>query len=142
MEVGVTQDYTRIWWDIRPHPRFGTIEVRMPDQPTLSSRTVAFAALLQALAAWALRQEPAAVDPARRGDYAQNRWAAARFGPQAELIHPAGDRAVSVGDLWAELVDLIGLDPGLDPTRCEADEQSAAPDAHTAAAGLVARTLA
>jgi hypothetical protein len=49
---------------------------------------------------------------------------------------------VSVGDLWAELVDLIGLDPGLDPTRCEADEQSAAPDAHTAAAGLVARTLA
>ena len=82
------------------------------------------------------------VDPARRGDYAQNRWAASRFGPQAELIHPDGGRAVAVADLWAELVELIGVDPGLDPSRCEADEQSAAPDAHAAAAGLVARTLA
>ena len=141
MELGVTQDYTRIWWDIRPHPRFGTLEIRMPDQPTHASRTTAFAALVQALAAWALRQDPPAPDPARRGDYAQNRWAAARFGPSAELIHPDGSRTVSVPELWSELVERIGLDPGLDPSRCEADDQVAAPDAHAAAAGLVARTL-
>jgi carboxylate-amine ligase len=142
MEIGVTQDYTRIWWDVRPHPRFGTLEIRMPDQPTLAARTTAFAALVQALAAWALRQDPPAVDSARRGDYAQNRWAAARFGPGAELIHPDGSRTVTVPELWSELVERIGLDPGLDPSRCEADEQSATADAHAAAAGLVARTLA
>ena len=34
VRLGVTQDYTRIWWDVRPHPRFGTLEVRVPDQPT------------------------------------------------------------------------------------------------------------
>jgi carboxylate-amine ligase len=141
MALGVTQDYTRIWWDIRPHPRFGTLEVRMPDQPTVASRSAAFAALVQALAAWALRQEPAPVDPAGRADYAQNRWAAARFGPGAELIHPDGQRTVSVPELWAELVERIGLDPGLDPSTCEADEQSSAPDPQAAAAGLVARTL-
>jgi glutamate---cysteine ligase / carboxylate-amine ligase len=44
-------DYTRIWWDARPHPRFGTLEVRMADQPTSSERSVAIVALVQALCA-------------------------------------------------------------------------------------------
>ena len=141
MALGVTQDYTRIWWDIRPHPRFGTLEVRMPDQPTLAARTTALAGVIQALAAWALRRGQPLVDPSRRGDYAQNRWAAARFGPAAELIHPDGSRTVTVPELWAELVENIGFDPGLDPSSCEADAQAAAPDAHAATAGLVERTL-
>ena len=54
VQLGVTQDYTRIWWDVRPHPRFGTIEVRVPDQPTDVGLSVAFAALIQALCAAAL----------------------------------------------------------------------------------------
>src|SRR6185503_19810508 len=32
--LGIGADYTRFWWDIRPHPKVGTLEVRMPDQPT------------------------------------------------------------------------------------------------------------
>ena len=62
----------------RPHPRFGTLEVRMPDQPTALRRTALLVALLQALAA---RCSSAACPPrCDRGHYAQNRWAAARFG--------------------------------------------------------------
>ena len=34
--LGIGADYTRFWWDIRPHPTFGTLEVRMPDQPTVA----------------------------------------------------------------------------------------------------------
>ena len=45
-------DYTRIWWDARPHPRLGTLEVRIADQPT-TSVDAALAALVQAL--WRLR---------------------------------------------------------------------------------------
>jgi len=34
VEIGLADGYTRFWWDIRPHPKFGTLEVRAPDQPT------------------------------------------------------------------------------------------------------------
>ena len=44
-------EYTRIWWDARPHPRLGTLEVRIADQPTAVERAAALAALVQALCA-------------------------------------------------------------------------------------------
>jgi glutamate---cysteine ligase / carboxylate-amine ligase len=100
VELGLADEITRIWWDIRPHPRFGTLEVRMPDQPTRLEATVALAALVQALVAGA-PPEP----PADRGLYAQNRWAAQRFGVGAELVHPQGDRLATVSELLQELLD-------------------------------------
>jgi gamma-glutamyl:cysteine ligase YbdK (ATP-grasp superfamily) len=74
----------------------------MPDQPTRVEATVALTALLQALVAAA---RPGS--PADRGIYAQNRWAALRFGGKAELIHPAGDRLVPAAELLRELADLL-----------------------------------
>lgn len=44
-------DYTRIWWDARPHPRLGTLEVRIADQATSVARAGALVALVQALCA-------------------------------------------------------------------------------------------
>ncbi len=44
-------DYTRIWWDARPHPRLGTLEVRIADQATSVDRAAAVVALVQALCA-------------------------------------------------------------------------------------------
>ena len=99
VELGLADEWTRIWWDVRPHPRFGTLEVRMPDQPTHVDVTVAFAALLQALVA---SVKPGA--PADRGVYAQNRWAALRFGRTARLVHPTERRIVAADRLLGELV--------------------------------------
>ena len=131
VEIGLADGYTRFWWDIRPHPRFGTLEVRAPDQPTEVERTAAFAALLQALCVTVLDGEAPA--PANRGDYAQNRWAALRFGPRAELIHPDGSRLVPTPALFDELLGLLEpavreLGTGellrvLDPRTCEGDRQ-------------------
>ena len=131
VRIGLADGYTRFWWDIRPHPRFGTLEVRAPDQPTAVEQTAAFAALLQALCVTVLEGEPPR--PANRGDYAQNRWAALRFGPRAELIHPDGGRLVGVEELTGELLGLLGpavheLGSGgslqvLDPSSCEGDRQ-------------------
>jgi carboxylate-amine ligase len=103
LALGLADSYTRIWWDVRPHPRFGTLEVRMPDQPTRLEATAALAAFTQALVAWAESD-----GPADRGIYAQNRWAAARFGKTAELIHPEGDRLLGVDALLDYLLARIG----------------------------------
>jgi glutamate---cysteine ligase / carboxylate-amine ligase len=129
--IGLADSYTRFWWDARPHPKFGTLEVRAPDQPTDVALTGAFAALLQALCRTVLERPPAG--PYSRGDYAQNRWAALRFGPRAELIHPDGSRLVPVTELFHELLALV--EPAvrqlgtvellrlLDPRSCEGDRQ-------------------
>jgi len=156
VRLGVTQDYTRIWWDVRPHPRFGTLEVRAPDQPTDVGLSAAFAALLQALCATALAAElpsnGALLADRGRGDYAQNRWAAARFGPRAELLHPGGDSVATAAELGADLLELVrpaaarlGSAAQLDrlvPDACEADRQLEAGSALEAAADVVARSVA
>ncbi len=139
--AGVVPGYGGIHWDIRPHPKFGTLEIRMPDQPTDIERTGAFTALVHALAAWALEQPPPGRDSGNRAVFQQNRWAASCFGPRARLIHPDRDgNAVSATDLYAELVERIGIDP-LDGDFCEADVQLEFDDPHEATADVVRRSL-
>ena len=47
--TGAISDYTHLWWDVRPHPRFGTIEVRVMDCQTRLEDTIALAAYVQCL---------------------------------------------------------------------------------------------
>jgi glutamate---cysteine ligase / carboxylate-amine ligase len=142
VEIGVTVDYTRLWWDVRPHPRFGTLEVRMPDQPTALERTGAFVELLRALVGAALEEPPPPYDPARRGDYQQNRWAALRFGMGAELIHPDGSRALPARELAAELFDRLGVVPLGEPEATRQLEIGRAEGLAAVCADLVERTVA
>jgi glutamate---cysteine ligase / carboxylate-amine ligase len=113
VRIGVMEDYTRIWWDVRPHPQFGTLEIRVPDQPTELAVTDRLASMLHRLCVDALDAPPPRHDPAGRGLYAQNRWTALRFGPRAELVHPDGERVVPVMELASEL----GVEPW--PWECE-----------------------
>jgi glutamate---cysteine ligase / carboxylate-amine ligase len=103
VELGLADDLMRLWWDVRPHPRLGTLEIRAPDQPTRLADTAALAGLCHALVVAA---DPTATR-ADRGLYAQNRWAAVRFGAQAGLIHPETRELTTPQEL------LDGLD-GLD----------------------------
>lgn len=105
VELGLAGDIRRIWWDVRPSPSFGTLEVRMPDQPTRLEATAALATAIRAMVA-ALE----ASAPANRGYYDQNRWAAARFGREAELIHPDGSRLRRAPELLEELRGLVGAE--------------------------------
>lgn len=124
--LGVIEDHTRIWWDVRPNPRLGTLEIRIPDQPTSLERTALIVDVLRRLVADA----PSVV--ADRGHYLQNRWAAARSGLDAQLIHPNGDRLATARELARELL-------GTEPPEPEAHAQLAAPNV---VADLVARSLA
>ena len=137
--LGIGADYTRFWWDIRPHPKFGTLEIRMPDQPTSLRVTAVLTAILQELCRTALEGPRPGHDPAARGIYQQNRWAAARFGLGAELIHPDGERTARASELAAELAG-----DRIDTSRTEADRQLAVGREHgveAVCADLVERTL-
>jgi len=118
--TGLANDYTSFWWDVRPHPRFGTLEIRTPDQSTSVERTAALVRLVHALCAWAIESPARPFEPAERGIYEQNRWAASRFGPHGKLVHPDRDEALTVAALARELP--VSLE-GLDPETCEADRQ-------------------
>ena len=98
-------DYTRIWWDVRPHPRLGTLEIRMADQPTDVRRSAAIAALVQALCASAV-----AVEPADRGAFLEARAnAASGRAPVAELLQLVEAAARELGT-W-ELVETLRSPP-------------------------------
>jgi carboxylate-amine ligase len=125
VRLGIMPDYTRVWWDARPHPRLGTLELRVADQPTALERTRLIVGLVRELVATAPPATPL------RADYLQNRWAAARAGLDATLLHPNGHDAVSARDLARELLDA-------EPPEPEALAQLAA---ENAVADLVARTV-
>jgi carboxylate-amine ligase len=124
--IPLGKDYTSFWWDVRPHPRFGTLEIRVADQPTSLALTGAFTSLLQAFCKHVVQEPPREHAPWERGVYQQNRWAASRFGTAAVLIHPDESMSSTVPELTRELLDRVGdsefLD-ALDPSTCEAERQ-------------------
>jgi glutamate---cysteine ligase / carboxylate-amine ligase len=153
--AGLLERYTAIWWDARPHPQFGTLEVRMPDQPTDLRLTAALVAVLQALARTSAESDGSGYEGSARADYDQNRWAALRFGPRAQLLHPVGGAGLAaVPELWGELMERIrpALDDlggahfagAVDPTACEGDrqiERGRADGLRAVCADLVERTF-
>jgi glutamate---cysteine ligase / carboxylate-amine ligase len=92
-------DYTRSWWDARPHPRFGTLEVRIADQPTSVDRSAALAALLQAFCA-----EPPA--PGSRRGYLERRAAAANGSAAGDELLALVEPAARELGIW-ELVETL-----------------------------------
>ena len=92
IESGCISSIREVWWDIRPHPDFGTVEFRMCDATPTVRETIALAALAQTLVAWTLRRidDGTLPPPPREWTIRENRWLAARYGMDAKLIveHP------------------------------------------------------
>jgi glutamate---cysteine ligase / carboxylate-amine ligase len=81
-------DHPRMWWwELRPHPGFGTLELRVPDQQTTVGDAAAVAALVQCLAAWLADRYDAgeALPVHATWRIEQNRWSAARHGLKGTL---------------------------------------------------------
>jgi glutamate---cysteine ligase / carboxylate-amine ligase len=87
-KTGCIADYTHIWWDIRLHPRFGTIEVRVMDAVTRVEDTVALAAYIQGLVKhYAERYDSGTELPSyHRILTTENKWLAARYGLEAPVM--------------------------------------------------------
>jgi carboxylate-amine ligase len=104
---GVVQDYTYLWYDVRPHPNFGTVEVRAMDSQTRVEHTIGIAALVQALAKELAEHHQAG---RRLSEYPwemldENKWLAARHGLEGELVDLPSSERVDARELGRRLLD-------------------------------------
>ena len=99
----------KIWWDIRLHPYFDTIEFRICDIPMRIDETICIAALIQALVAkmHKLLKQNLSFRPYRKVLINENKWRAARYGIQGKLIDFGKQEEVPYRELCGELLDFV-----------------------------------
>ncbi|MEZ5913156.1 MAG: carboxylate-amine ligase [Paracoccaceae bacterium] len=110
--MGIIEDSSKIWWDLRPSSRFPTIEARICDvQPRLEA-TLSLAALIQCLTRmlWRLKRENQRWRIYDNFLVAENRWRAQRYGVTGGLIDFGRREVVAVPELVGELLSLLAED--------------------------------
>ena len=109
VNTGCIPNGSKIWWDVRPHWQFPTIEFRMCDGCTTIDEAIAIAALLQAIVAWLwdLRQKNMTFRQYRRDLIEENRWRAIRYGLDGKLIDWGKEEELPARWLIRELLRLV-----------------------------------
>jgi carboxylate-amine ligase len=105
----VIRDYTYLWWDVRPHPRLGTVEIRVMDSQTRVEHTLALAAMVQAMVK-ELAEHFESGQELSRYPYEmldENKWLAARHGLDGTLVDLPSTRRVLVSDLTRRLLERL-----------------------------------
>ncbi len=109
IRTGCIDNGKKIWWDIRPHPFFNTIEFRVCDMPARFDDSIALAALCQALVAkltWQIRHGVSS-PLLPRVLIEENKWKAMRYGLDGEVLDFAGDRRLTMRESLHELFDFV-----------------------------------
>jgi carboxylate-amine ligase len=109
VKTGCINDGKKIWWDLRPHPIFPTLEFRICDIPTRVDDTVAIAALFQAIVAKLTRliDKNLGFRLYRRMYIQENKWRAVRWGINGKMIDFGKQKEVPTRDLILELLDFV-----------------------------------
>ncbi len=87
--TGVVKSMKDFYWDIRPKPEFGTIEIRVFDTPLTIERAAALSGFVQSLASWFMQEQPFMPTEDDYLVYTYNRFQACRFGMEAVYVDPA-----------------------------------------------------
>src|SRR3954470_9274703 len=109
VDLHCIEDAKKIWWDVRPHPTFGTLEFRVCDVPTRPEVAVMLGALVQAIIVklCRLRGRNQGFRLYRRALIEENKWRAARWGIEGKLIDFGKREEVPMRDLALELLGFI-----------------------------------
>lgn len=109
VKTGCIDNAKKIWWDLRVHPLFDTVEFRICDIPMLLDETIAIAALFQALCAkiYKLKSENLNFIMYRRLLINENKWRASRYGLDGKMIDFGKEAEVGTRALIEELLDFI-----------------------------------
>lgn len=124
ISAGLIEDASKIWWDLRPHHKFPTIEMRLADVCTLLDDAACVAALFVCICRMLYRL--------RRGNQRwrtypilllnENRWRAQRYGTGEGLVDFGKGVIVPVGELVEELIELVGEDAEACGCRAEIEQ--------------------
>jgi carboxylate-amine ligase len=109
VSTGCIDNGKKIWWDVRPHPFFPTLEFRVCDIPTRVDDTIAIAALFQALVCKLERliDKNLGFRLYRRMLIQENKWRAVRWGLDGKMIDFGKQKEVPVRDLILELLEFV-----------------------------------
>ena len=109
VRTGCIDNGKKIWWDIRPHPHFHTLEVRVCDIPMRLDETMALAALIQATVAmlYKLHASNKSYRIYGRSLIMENKFRASRYGLDGMLIDFGQEQEVPLRELMVEYLDLI-----------------------------------
>jgi carboxylate-amine ligase len=109
VKMNCIQDGSKIWWDVRPHHLFPTLEFRICDIPTRVDDTIAVAALFQAIVAklTVLIEKNLGFRLYHRRLIQENKWRAIRYGLDGKLLDLGKQKEVPVKDLIRELLDFV-----------------------------------
>jgi glutamate---cysteine ligase / carboxylate-amine ligase len=109
VKTGCIDDGKKIWWDLRLHPYFNTVEFRICDVPMRVEETLALAALMQAIIAKLYRLMRSNLDfrSYRRALINENKWRACRYGLDGKLIDFGKEEEVDTRALIEELLDFV-----------------------------------
>lgn len=118
IKTNCIDDAKKIWWDIRVHPYFHTLEYRICDIPMRVDETICLTALIQAITAklYKLIKQNLGFRLYRRALIAENKWRAARYGIHGKLIDFGKQQEVEFKKLADELLDFI--DDVVDDLKC------------------------
>jgi glutamate---cysteine ligase / carboxylate-amine ligase len=118
-DAGLIEDYTYLWYDVRPHPRLGTVEIRAMDSQTRVEHTVSLSALVVSLVKLLVEshQQDVRLPESPWEILDENRWLAARHGLDAELLDRSSGRRRGVRELSEEM--LARLQPHARELGCE-----------------------
>ena len=105
--TGVIESMKDFYWDIRPKPEFGTIEVRVMDTPLTVQRACDIAAYIQALARYLLLSRPFMPQEDDYLVYTFNRFQACRFGLEGEYVHPNELTRMPIADHILSICDAL-----------------------------------
>jgi carboxylate-amine ligase len=109
VELNCIDNGKKVWWDLRPHPQFGTLEFRICDVPTSPNATIGLAALAQAIVVklYRLRRSNLGFRIYPRALVEENKWRAARYGIDGRLIDFGKRVEVPMRDLAMELLEFV-----------------------------------
>ncbi|MDI1237167.1 MAG: YbdK family carboxylate-amine ligase [Polaromonas sp.] len=106
--TGVVRSMKDFYWDIRPKPEFGTIEIRVFDTPLTVGRAAALSGYVQSLASWFMNDQPFTPTEDDYLVYTYNRFQACRFGLEAVYVDPATGEHMALRDHILMTMDKIG----------------------------------